>query len=352
MQAETNVDTVNGSIAPRPAGRDGRSPDHGGTAREPLVAVALTAATAVAFAASHHALPAATLAVATLVFALVIGAILALSITPVRERARRGFARSPASRAAALWVLLLACYAACDAVFERPSWAALAGVTAGGLAAIAAWATPGDRARVARGIAAVLLAGLPVALARARGLPLPWGARHPLDFGMLAVGLLVAWLFVAVRPEPGIGFRLDLGVRDLAVAGAGFAAFALVGVPLGLAIGFIHYGAGPFDLARAAQALLIYVLIALPEELVFRGLVQNGLERRWPRHPARSLAVASTVFGLAHVWHAPVPNVRYVLLATLAGAAYGWVWRRTRALGASALTHAAVDWVWAALFHG
>ena len=39
-----------------------------------------------------------------------------------------------------------------------------------------------------------------------------------------------------------------------------------------------------------------------------------------------------------------------MVLATLAGVAYGWVYQRTGRITASALTHAAVDWVWKLLF--
>ena len=63
-----------------------------------------------------------------------------------------------------------------------------------------------------------------------------------------------------------------------------------------------------------------------------------------------SLVVASIVFGSAHLNNGTWPNMRYMLLATLAGLAYGWVWQRTRRISASALTHAAVDWIWVTVF--
>ena len=46
------------------------------------------------------------------------------------------------------------------------------------------------------------------------------------------------------------------------------------------------------------------------------------------------------------VKHAPPLNWRYALLATLAGFAYGWVYRRTGRLAAAAVTHGLVDWTW------
>ena len=73
-------------------------------------------------------------------------------------------------------------------------------------------------------------------------------------------------------------------------------------------------------------ALAICFFTAVPEELLFRGVLQNLLEKRWPAARfARvgSLPVAAVVFGAAHLINAPASNWRYMLLATLAGIAYG-----------------------------
>jgi membrane protease YdiL (CAAX protease family) len=41
----------------------------------------------------------------------------------------------------------------------------------------------------------------------------------------------------------------------------------------------------------------------------------------------------------------------YVVMATLAGLAYGWVWMRTRKVTASAITHMLVNLIWVTVFH-
>ena len=63
------------------------------------------------------------------------------------------------------------------------------------------------------------------------------------------------------------------------------------------------------------------------------------------------MAVASVIFGLAHLNNGPHPDIRYFLLATLAGGTYGLVYRRTGTLLAPALTHTLVD-AWVVFFHG
>jgi hypothetical protein len=47
-----------------------------------------------------------------------------------------------------------------------------------------------------------------------------------------------------------------------------------------------------------------------------------------------------------------LPDWRYVVLATIAGLAYGLVYQRTQRITASAITHALVDGMWVAMFGG
>jgi membrane protease YdiL (CAAX protease family) len=60
--------------------------------------------------------------------------------------------------------------------------------------------------------------------------------------------------------------------------------------------------------------------------------------------------VASCVFGLFHIRHAPFPNWRYVVLASVAGWFYGSAYRRSGTIFGSALVHAMVDTVWRTFF--
>jgi len=155
------------------------------------------------------------------------------------------------------------------------------------------------------------------------------------------LGLLDAlWLFLVAQPLRGIRFAVR--ARDVALAVAAFGAFAAVALPLGFATGFIAWHPQLALPHAAAVPPFVFLAIALPEEFLFRGLIQNALERLLS--PRAALAVASLVFGLAHL-----PDPRNVLLATIAGAAYGWVYRRTGRVTAAAVTHALVDAVWVLL---
>jgi membrane protease YdiL (CAAX protease family) len=97
-----------------------------------------------------------------------------------------------------------------------------------------------------------------------------------------------------------------------------------------------------------ASAILTLLIVALPEELFFRAILQNLLETRLGRTGA--LLAASVLFGLSHFNHGAAFNWRYVLLASIAGIFYGRAWRAERQIFASIVTHTAVDVVWSLWF--
>jgi hypothetical protein len=151
---------------------------------------------------------------------------------------------------------------------------------------------------------------------------------------------------LAVRQINGAGFDLRLRLRDIAIGLREFAFYAPIAIALGLSIGFLHLHASSPPLSRLAVAsLFTFLFIAVPEELFFRGWLQNLLERRIGRLPA--LLLTAALFGLSH-WNKRALhfNWRYVLLATVAGIFYGRAWRQERRVAASSIGHAAVDTVW------
>jgi CAAX protease family protein len=154
------------------------------------------------------------------------------------------------------------------------------------------------------------------------------------------------WGFGAVRRLNGVGFDLRLRARDLRVGLREFCFYTPVAVALGLALGFLHVHARwPGGWRLAGALVFTFFFIAVPEELFFRGWMQNLLERRLGRGWA--LAVTAALFGLSHFNKRAVHfNWRYVLLAAIAGVFYGRAWRQERRVGASAVSHTLVDTVW------
>ncbi len=152
--------------------------------------------------------------------------------------------------------------------------------------------------------------------------------------------------FLAIRQLNGVGFSLRLKLRDVGIGLRELLLFTPIAVLLGLGLGFLHFHAGWPHLIQIVKAFLFtFFFIAVPEELFFRGWLQNLLERRMGRYPALFLTAA--LFGLSHFNKRAVHfNWRYVLLAALAGIFYGRAWRQERRVGASAITHASVDTLW------
>ncbi|MGA7339273.1 MAG: CPBP family intramembrane glutamic endopeptidase [Terracidiphilus sp.] len=158
------------------------------------------------------------------------------------------------------------------------------------------------------------------------------------------------YAFVLIRQLEGTGFDLRLRLADLAVGLREAAFYTPIALLLGLALGFLHlHRVWPGFAAIAAAWIFTFFFVAVPEELFFRGWLQNLLERRLGRTPA--LLVTAALFGLAHFNKRAVYfNWRYVLLAAVAGIFYGRAWRSGRRVGASSVTHATVDALWSLWF--
>jgi membrane protease YdiL (CAAX protease family) len=198
-----------------------------------------------------------------------------------------------------------------------------------------------------RDVVAMVALGLPVAANWLRGI---W--TWPFDlyiFRPLFCVCVGMYAFAVVRNLEGVGYRLLWRKQDVVDGFANFLAFSLFGIPLGMALRFIH---PHFSSASFGQLPLqffgMYLTIAIPEELLFRGILQNLLCRSIRRGPTGvyGLLIAAVVFGASHLQHAPVPNWRYAILATLAGVFYGYTFRNRQRISASALTHALVDTTW------
>jgi membrane protease YdiL (CAAX protease family) len=172
-----------------------------------------------------------------------------------------------------------------------------------------------------------------------------WGPRLAVFSKMLLLDAGI-YGFLVVRQLNGVGFDLRLRLRDVGIGLLGFAAYTPIAILLGLWLGFLHFHAALPPIRQVLTApLFTFFFIAVPEELFFRGWMQNLLERRIGA--ARGLLVTSVLFGLSHFnKRAAFFNWRYVLLATIAGIFYGLAWRQRRRIGASAITHASVDTIW------
>jgi membrane protease YdiL (CAAX protease family) len=171
------------------------------------------------------------------------------------------------------------------------------------------------------------------------------GFLHSVAYGIaILLGLV---LFAGFRSFDGMKYNPPERPRDLWLPLAGFALVAPPLIILGTGLGFM----APFHLPTAAgsrmalAAPIIFAATALPEEILFRSIIQNLLMQRFGA-TTRTLAAASLIFGAAHLDNGPLPlpNWRYFILASIAGFAYGKVFQKSSTVLSSTLFHAMVDW--------
>ena len=191
------------------------------------------------------------------------------------------------------------------------------------------------------GVALWILAGI---WDRAIQVRVPGDAR--LGLAYLACVALALFLFTVAHPRRSFDVRLGLSLRELGLALGAVTVLAVVAIPLGVLVGFLHWEPRWLGVSQAAARIFGLILfVGIPEELLFRGVYQEAFSRIWT--PRTGWIVASVLFGLVHiVKHAPPANWPYALLATGAGLAYGWVYMRTGKLAAAAVAHGVVDWLW------
>jgi uncharacterized protein len=197
--------------------------------------------------------------------------------------------------------------------------------------------------------AAVLLIWLPVEFRwMYRLFPYPPPLTHILTILLAVNAGLAAFLFT--RRFPGIGYAVEWRRGFAAAISVNLLLFTVIAIPLGEAIGFIHWDPSLSRLRSLPLFVVgIFVFTAWPEEFLFRGLLQNLLARTFQNEWA-GLAIAAVIFGFSHIFHAPYPNWKYVLLATIAGIFYGRAWIKTGSLLPGAIVHGCVDVLWHLLF--
>ena len=287
----------------------------------------------------------------TLVLALLLAAVLAFFLPEVQGRVRGVLHAHPVIVWAVPFLLtaIFSGAAALAGAFSGPLALLLLGYTAAPVAC--AWMEGAGLIPrpAALDFVAILMLWLPLEFAAgARLVPRPAQAfLHSVAYGIaILLGLV---LFTGFRSFPGMKYNLPRRWSDFGLPVAAFALTAPVLMLVGIAIGFIpmpHWPAGAATGGRLAGAFgVILVGTALPEEILFRSLIQNLIQLRFGA-TWRTLLAASLIFGSAHLDNGPqlLPNWRYMILATIAGVAYGMVFQRSSTVLSSAALHSMVDW--------
>jgi len=276
-----------------------------------------------------------------LFFGLLVGSYIGLSVADARDWLRSVLA-GPVRRLVIGPALLLGTVLLYAQATGLPVWPRAVGLAAylcGPVALLILQQWTGKGASVFM-FGAALALWLPIEFNLLPSLPLPPPDGYDVS---QVVGIVAAfYLFLVARPLTGVGYTFALGRRDLRLAVSALAFVAVAALPFGFLTGFLTWQPRITLAGLIVTPVVIYLTTALPEEFLFRGVIQNLISQRWGSRVG--LGTAAVIFGVAHL-----PDLRYVVLATLAGLAYGWVYARSGKITASALTHAGVDWIWVLL---
>lgn len=153
-----------------------------------------------------------------------------------------------------------------------------------------------------------------------------------------------------------IGFILVPKIKDFYIALLALIVIMVAVIPPGIISGFLTFEIPEtFDIKKSAAHFVgLFLTVALPEELFFRGILYRGLQnatsKKW-----LPFVVSSLAFGLMH-WNNVsdlTMQITYVSLATIAGMGYAWAYKKSgNNLFAAILTHTLVDWVWKLVLAG
>jgi hypothetical protein len=182
----------------------------------------------------------------------------------------------------------------------------------------------------------------------------PWPGLRVDFLGQLMWIRTGALSVLAIRHADGIGLGFWPARREWLIGARHFLLFAPVGVLLGLGLGFVRFQ--PMQavwwqtllLAAGTFAGMLWV-VALSEEFFFRGLLQRWLQE-WLESRWAGLALASLVFGLAHLPFRGFPNWRFAMVAAAAGVFYGLAFDKAGGIRAAMVAHALVNTAWRLLF--
>ncbi len=170
---------------------------------------------------------------------------------------------------------------------------------------------------------------------------------------LMWVRLAIAALLILREWQPG-AFGLWPHAREWRV-GVLYYLGAIVPVAgLALALGdvrFVPPRGEWWQIAGIAIGTFFGILwvVAISEELFFRGVIERALLNGWHSKTAAVL-VSAVLFGSVHLWFHHFPNWQRALVATAIGIACGLAYAQTGSVRAPMVTHAFVVTTWRVFF--
>jgi membrane protease YdiL (CAAX protease family) len=171
--------------------------------------------------------------------------------------------------------------------------------------------------------------------------------RKQIFFNLITAAAVV--LFIFLFDFTNARLTLDFSAKSFGLLVLYFAIIVAVLLPVAFYMKFVKRLKQKRTVVDFIHVFIISLLIvAIPEELIFRGLFQGFLEMIFNEWIA--LAIATAYFGAAHLWTPKPHNVRYAILATIAGFFFGLLFMQTESIIYPMLLHGLVIATWFTFF--
>jgi hypothetical protein len=160
--------------------------------------------------------------------------------------------------------------------------------------------------------------------------------------GQLMLIRLFASVMLILRRIEGTGFGFLPSAKEWLIGLRNFLWFLPLGLALWAGLGMLKVQTSRTELLMLPLRFLgLLWVTALWEEFLARGLLQQWLTD-WTKRPNLALCMASTVFGISHLWFPPYPNWKMAIVTTVLGWFCGRAYNEAGGIRAAMVTHALV----------
>jgi len=166
-------------------------------------------------------------------------------------------------------------------------------------------------------------------------------APYEISAGMLS--LLALWYIY----RRGITLGIKFSKSDFLLILKSLVLLSLILIPVGLYVGFLKFNPNLNTKFIICTTFEYILFVGLTEELVFRGILQNLLEKSLKTPYA--IIITSGLFAIiySHITGGSgFPNWTYVSFAFVAGLAYGTAYVKSRSIWVPIIIHGLVDTIW------
>ena len=179
------------------------------------------------------------------------------------------------------------------------------------------------------------------------------GMKYQLN--ALWISSLILFFLAIQLDDYGSKFNWQITRNKLKISILAVSILMIILIPVGFLTGFLTWNPALDPETILVGFLGIWLTIALPEEIVARGVVQHQLTERVFSKERKYwkwivLILASIIFGSSH-WNNTSEEFMwvYIIMASVAGIVYGIAWW-FGGLFSAMLVHTLVDWIWSLFF--